>query len=92
MSVLRLADGRVLSGLVLRQDDERVVLHTPTQQFTVLRSEIEEQRLTELSPMPDGLLQPLSEEQVRDLFAYLMAPGQVDLPPDAAAAAQGAAP
>lgn len=86
MSVLRLADGRVLSGLVLRQDEERVVLHTPTEQFTVLRSEIEELRLTELSPMPDGLLATLSETQVRDLFAYLMAPAQVGLPPAAEAA------
>jgi putative heme-binding domain-containing protein len=89
MSVLRLADGRVLSGLVIRQDEERVVLHTPTEQFTLLRSEIEEQKLTDLSPMPDGLLAPLSEQQVRDLFAYLMAPGQVDLPPEAAASGEG---
>jgi hypothetical protein len=33
-----------------------------------------------LSAMPDGLLQPLSEQQIRDLVAYLMSAGQVDLP------------
>jgi putative heme-binding domain-containing protein len=89
MSVLRLTDGRVLSGLVLREDEERVVLQTPTEQFTLLRSEIEEQKLTELSPMPDGLLQTLSPEQVRDLVAYLMAPGQVELPPGVPASGGG---
>jgi len=30
--------------------------------------------------MPDGLLQNLSKEQVRNLFAYLMADAQVALP------------
>ena len=30
--------------------------------------------------MPDGLLQNLTPEQVRDLFAYLMSVHQVPLP------------
>jgi hypothetical protein len=30
--------------------------------------------------MPDGLLQPLETEQVRELIAYLMGPDQVSLP------------
>ena len=31
--------------------------------------------------MPDGLLTALRDEQVRDLFAYLMGRDQVPLPP-----------
>jgi hypothetical protein len=33
-----------------------------------------------LSMMPDGLLDALSEQQVLDLFAYLMSETQVELP------------
>jgi hypothetical protein len=33
--------------------------------------------------MPEGLLNQLREEQVRDLIAYLMGHEQVPLPPDA---------
>jgi len=83
MSVLRMADGRVLNGLVVRQDDERVVLQMAKEQLTLMRSEIDELKLTTLSPMPEGMLQPLKPEQIRDLVAYLMSPGQVELPPGA---------
>jgi putative membrane-bound dehydrogenase-like protein len=79
MSILRMTDGRVLSGLITSQDEERVVLHTDKEQFTLLRADIEEIKLTTLSPMPDGLLQPLTPTQVRDLAAYLMSPSQVEL-------------
>jgi mono/diheme cytochrome c family protein len=38
---------------------------------------------TELSMMPEGLLQALSDDEVRDLLAYLRTPAQVPLPVDA---------
>ena len=57
-----------------------------------MRSEIDEIKLTTLSPMPEGILQPLKPEQVRDLVAYLMSPSQVDLPAGASDAVQPAAP
>jgi putative heme-binding domain-containing protein len=80
MSVLRMADGRILNGLVMSQDDERVVVQTAKEKLTLMRNEIDEIKLTTLSPMPEGILQPLKEEQVRDLVAYLMSPSQVELP------------
>lgn len=80
MSVLRLADGRVLNGVVISQDEERIVLQTAKERLTVLRSEVDEVAPSTLSVMPDGILQPLAEQQVRDLFAYLMGAGQVDFP------------
>ena len=84
MSVLRMADGRMLNGLVMSQDDERVVLQTAKEKLTLMRNEIDEIKLTTLSPMPEGILQPLKPDQIRDLMAYLMSPSQVDLPPDPA--------
>jgi hypothetical protein len=35
---------------------------------------------SELSLMPDGLLESFTPEQQRDIFAYLMHPSQVPLP------------
>lgn len=80
MSIVRVSDGRVLNGLILSQDEQRVVIQTAKEKLTVLRDDIEQIAATTLSPMPDGILQPLSAEQVRDLFAYLMSAGQVELP------------
>lgn len=84
MSVVRLADGRVQSGILLSQDQERVVLQTPQEKLAILREEIDEISPTTLSAMPEGLLQPLGEHQIRDLIAYLMSAGQVELPESAA--------
>src|SRR5262249_50411092 len=72
MSVLRMSDGRVLNGLIMSQDQERVVLQTAKEQLALMRSEIDEIKLTTLSPMPEGMLQPLKPDQIRDLVAYLM--------------------
>jgi hypothetical protein len=51
-----------------------------TETATLDRSEIATQQELPQSLMPEGLLQSLSETQVRDLFAYLMHPTQVPLP------------
>ncbi|MCA9060215.1 MAG: c-type cytochrome [Planctomycetaceae bacterium] len=80
LSVIQTNDGRVLNGLVLSRDEQRLVLQTATEQLVVSADEIEEVRLTELSSMPDGLLTGLSPEQIRDLFGYLMHSSQVHLP------------
>lgn len=80
MSTIVTVDGRVLNGLVVKQDKKSLVLQTHTDQQTIPIGDIEEQRETTLSPMPDGLLQKLSPEQVRDLICYLMHPQQVSLP------------
>src|SRR5205823_34326 len=80
MSVVRVADGRVLNGLIVSQDQERIVLQMPQEKLTIMRQEIDDIKLTSLSAMPEGILQPLKDEQIRDLVAYLMSAGQVDLP------------
>lgn len=44
------------------------------------KDDVASQRLTELSMMPEGLLTPLAEQEVRDLLYYLGRTGQVPLP------------
>lgn len=88
MATLALADGRVLSGLVVAQSEATVSLQTPTELLVLDRSLVSESRPTELSLMPEGLLDRLSEREIRDLFAYLMSPRQVPLPDAESAAAR----
>jgi putative membrane-bound dehydrogenase-like protein len=67
-----LIDGRVLTGLVTESDGARLSIVDAKQQKTVLeRSQIEQLEPAALSLMPEGLLQQLSEQEVRDLFSYL---------------------
>ena len=87
MTILVLADGRVLNGLVTQQTEKTVTLQGLTEKTTIDRADIEESKLTELSPMPEGLLQTLTPVQIRDLVAYLRHHSQVKLPAGVEAAA-----
>jgi putative membrane-bound dehydrogenase-like protein len=80
MTVVALQDGRVLNGLVTEKTEKTITLQSLTEKVTIDKSDIDEQKMTSLSPMPEGLLQTLSFEQVRDLFAYLRHHSQVKLP------------
>ncbi|MBL9122718.1 MAG: c-type cytochrome, partial [Planctomycetaceae bacterium] len=65
-------DGRVATGLLVDQDQQVVVLRgADGQTLSLARSDIEQLEPAKVSIMPDGLVNDLSEQQVRDLFAYL---------------------
>jgi putative heme-binding domain-containing protein len=71
---VRLVDGTVLTG-VLREQGGKLLLGDAqgrTQQIS--REEIEQMVPSKISVMPTGLLDKLSESQVRDLMSYLMKP------------------
>ena len=80
MSVFEMKDGRIINGVVVEKSEKTLTVQTQTDRTTIQRADIEEQKISALSLMPDGLLQNLSEDQVRDLIAYLMSPDQVPLP------------
>jgi putative membrane-bound dehydrogenase-like protein len=80
VSLLKMDDGRVLNGVVVARNDRVIRLQTQTELLVIDQDEVEEIRLTAQSPMPEGQLENLSEKQIRDLFAYLMHPVQVQLP------------
>ncbi|MFO0012170.1 MAG: PVC-type heme-binding CxxCH protein [Planctomycetota bacterium] len=79
MTLLQLDDGRVLSGLITKESDSAVTLKTINDLVVVAKEEIEERKLSELSLMPNGLLDPLSLDEVRDLVGYLASPAQVPI-------------
>ncbi len=71
-SIVATTDGRILSGVIVEQDKNVVVLRDIEGHDTTLdRSVIDTMRPTEKSLMPEGLLDTLSAQQVRDLLAYL---------------------
>jgi putative heme-binding domain-containing protein len=72
VSVLKLKDGRTLTGVLPEQNNRTLTLQTPTERLTIERSQIAEQQQLSASLMPEGLLEALGEENVRNLIAYLM--------------------
>ena len=80
MTSYSMTDGRVINGVVVEKTEKTLTVQTPTDRLTIQKSDIEEQKQSTLSLMPDALFQNLSDDQVRDLIAYLMSPDQVPLP------------
>ena len=80
VTVFQLADGRTVTGVVVSQSPAAVTVQTATAKEVLPVGDIDKRTPSANSLMPDGLLQPLSKQQVRDLFKYLMTPAQVDLP------------
>ena len=73
-------DDRSISGVMARQDATTVTIVTPSESLTIARSDIARLKQSELSMMPEGLLQALPEDEVRNLIAYLRGKEQVPLP------------
>jgi len=71
-SVVNTESGRTLTGIVMEKDARVVVLRTAEGQRIVLpKEDIESMAVTGISLMPEGLLDGMSDQDVRDLFAYL---------------------
>ncbi len=74
-------DGRVLSGIVKAEDENALTIQTANDVVLVPKRDLEARRSTGQSLMPEGLLEGLSQDEVRDLVGYLASPSQVPLPP-----------
>ena len=74
-----LTDGRVVSGVEKRRSDTSITLQTENETLVVPMDDVDDVQLSELSTMPEGLLDHLQPDEVRDLVAYAGAPGQTTL-------------
>ncbi len=78
--ILRLADGRVVQGVILAETPHTLTVQTANETIPVAVADIEARKESALSMMPEGLLDRLSAGELRDLVAYLASPQQVPLP------------
>jgi|TARA_B110000037_G_scaffold147096_1_gene166156 putative membrane-bound dehydrogenase-like protein len=74
------SDGQFVSGVIVSDDAETVVLKTLSGNVSVPRKKVKELKTSELSLMPEGLMIGLEEPEIRDLFLYLRQSKQVPLP------------
>jgi putative heme-binding domain-containing protein len=67
--------GRVLSGRIspLTEPGAVVLVQPDAQRVAVPVADVDETRAIHVSDMPEGLLEPLSAQDIRDLFAFLLA-------------------
>ncbi len=71
--VVETKDGRFLTGLIVEQTPETITLIDAKAEKTVIaRSKIEGEPMpSTTSLMPEKLLDPLDDQEIRDLFSYL---------------------
>jgi putative heme-binding domain-containing protein len=77
---LETTDDRTISGILKKQDDKAVTLVTANETLVIPRNEIRLLKESQLSMMPEGLLQTYNEQEVRDLLYYLRSPAQAPFP------------
>ena len=70
--VVALNDGRVLTGLPVEDGPDRLVLKTADgQRITIRPGDVEDRKASDLSLMPEGLAQTMSDQDLVDLLAFL---------------------
>jgi putative membrane-bound dehydrogenase-like protein len=73
------SDGRLIAGIIREQNDAALVIQTANERIVVAREDIEAIKPSTSSMMPEGQLETLSDQEIRDLFAYLASSSQVPL-------------
>jgi putative heme-binding domain-containing protein len=76
--IVATVDGRILSGLLVENSGGKVTVLDAKGVRTPLReSDVESTRRADSSLMPEGLIDTLNDQELRDFFAYLRSePGQ----------------
>jgi putative membrane-bound dehydrogenase-like protein len=79
VTLLNLKSGRVVTGIVRGETPVAYTVVTANETLTVPKNEVESLTPSDISMMPEDVLKPLSETEVRALFAYLRNPSQVPM-------------
>ena len=81
-STLALADGRVVTGLVLDDSGDVLVLaDSEGKEVRIPKSEVEDRAIAPLSPMPADFGSQVSDEEFRDLIAFLLSKREPSVEP-----------
>lgn len=74
--IVQTTDGRLQTGMAVARDDSGITLvNAKNERTTVSIQEIEELRESDVSLMPADLYRQLTPAELRDLFAWIQAPG-----------------
>jgi putative heme-binding domain-containing protein len=72
---MALTDGRLVTGLLLREEGEVLVLaDSQGKEVRIARDQVEEQTVSPLSPMPANFAEQIDPAELDDLIAFLLAP------------------
>jgi putative heme-binding domain-containing protein len=72
-SIVLTEDGQVISGLIKRTEGSQLVIVDQSgKEITIATDEIAKQKSVSTSPMPANFHETLSDQQTRDLLAYLL--------------------
>jgi len=75
-TLLTLKNGDVVSGRVIDEDDNELLVLTEPVNLTrvsVRKADIVARRISKISPMPEGLANSMTEDEIWDLVAFLKA-------------------
>jgi putative membrane-bound dehydrogenase-like protein len=75
LSIITMKDGRTLSGMIRASDGRTTSLQTLVEKISLPTADIGKIETLPVSLMPEGLIDSLSRDQVRDLIAWLMDKG-----------------
>ncbi|MBI5799303.1 MAG: c-type cytochrome [Verrucomicrobia bacterium] len=77
--VLTKADGEKISGIIVNLSGDTVQVNTdltdPNQRLGVDRKQVVKMEPSKVSPMPEGLINMLKQEEILDLVAYVLSGG-----------------
>ncbi len=74
------AKGRLVAGIVVEETDRAVTVQTATERVVLPLADVDDRQVSSASMMPEGQLEQLTPDELRDLVAYLATKKQVPLP------------
>lgn len=80
LSVVRTKDDRTITGIIVERTPARIRIQTDKERIDLSPDDVDSVKDSTNSIMPEGQLDALTRDQVRDLFAYLTSHAQVPLP------------
>ena len=79
VTILTTTSGRLITGIIKQETDKALTVQTPNEQIILPKGDVESRQHSPLSIMPEGQLDTLRMDEVRDLIGYLASPVQVPL-------------
>jgi len=78
--VITKSDGDTVTGVIVNLNNDNVMVNTdganPFQQESIDRKKVKSIEFSKVSPMPEGLLQLLTADEIADLTAYVLSGGE----------------